>query len=85
MTGIRVKATVVGNTLVVDNDVQLPEGARVEAELQMLDDGEGVEVEAETAAELELAHQEADAGDFVSEAEVLISLDARRQDRSCVF
>jgi hypothetical protein len=79
MTGMRVRATVVGNTLVVDNDVQLPEGARVEADLQMVDDGEGVEVDAETAAELELAHQEADAGDFVSEEEVWANLEARRQ------
>lgn len=78
MQGMRVKATVVGNTLVVDNDVHLPEGARVEADLQMLET-DGVEVDADTAAELELAHQEADAGDFVSEEEVFANLAARRR------
>jgi predicted phage tail protein len=79
LTGMRVRATVVGNTLVLDNDLQLPEGARVEADLQMVNDDEGVEVDAETAAELELAHNEADAGDFVSEEEVWAGLKARRQ------
>ncbi len=64
----------------MDNDLELPEGARVEAELQMVDDCEGVEVDAEMAAELELAHQEADADDFVSEEEVWATLVARRQN-----
>lgn len=79
MTPMRVKATVVGNTLVVDDDVHLPEGTRVEAELQLVD-SEGVVVDAATAAELELAHQEADAGDLVGEEEVWASLEARRRE-----
>ena len=79
MTPMQVKATDVGNTLVVDEDVHLPEGARVEGELQVVDGGEGVEVDDATAAELELAHREADAGDFVSEEEVWASLEARRR------
>ncbi|MER2565725.1 MAG: hypothetical protein ABTQ32_33690 [Myxococcaceae bacterium] len=79
MTSMRVTATVVGNTLVVDSGVEFPEGARVEAELRLVDGGAGVVVDEETAAELELANQEADAGDFVSEEEVLASLRARRR------
>lgn len=34
MTAMRAKATVVGNTLVVDGEVGLPEGARVELVLR---------------------------------------------------
>jgi hypothetical protein len=79
MTAMRVTATVVGNTLVVDSGVEFPEGARVEAELRLVEGAAGVVVDEETAAELELAHQEADAGDFVSEEEVLASLRARRR------
>ncbi len=72
---MRVKATVVGNTLVPDGDLELPEGTRVEAVLRIIDDG--VEVDDETAAELELGHQEADAGDFVTEEDLLASIDSR--------
>ena len=104
MAGMRVKATVVGNTLVLedgvtlpkestavdivmldadtetllrDQDVQLPDGARVEAELRLVENGEGVVVDDETAAELEQAHKEADAGDFVTEEEVWADIEAR--------
>jgi len=60
---------------VVDDDVVLPEGARVEGELRLVEAG-SVSVDAETAAELEKAHQEADAGDFVSAEEVFAGLTA---------
>lgn len=78
MHPMRVKATVVGNTLVVDDDVVLPDGARVEGELRLVEPG-SVRVDAETVAELEKAHQEADAGDFVSAEEVLARLEAPRR------
>lgn len=77
MTAMRVTATVVGNTLVVDSSVELPEGTRVEVELHVVEGGEGVVVDDETAAELALALKEADAGDFVSEEEVWASIEAR--------
>lgn len=77
MAGMRVTATVVGNTLLLDQDVQLPDGARVEAELRLVENGEGVVVDDETAAELEQAHKEADAGDFVTEEEVWADIEAR--------
>ncbi len=38
MTPMRVKATVVGNTLVVDTKVGFPEGARVEVVLRAVDE-----------------------------------------------
>jgi hypothetical protein len=77
MAGIRVTATVVGNTLLLDQDVQLPDGARVEAELRLVENGEGVVIDDETAAELEQALKEADAGDFVTEEEVWAKFKAR--------
>lgn len=49
---MRVKARVVGNTLVVEGGVSLPEGAEVEVVVRAV----GVEVD----DEFELAHQEAD-------------------------
>ncbi|MDP3232853.1 MAG: hypothetical protein Q8N26_08755 [Myxococcales bacterium] len=73
---MRVKATVVRNTLVPDGELQLPEGTRVEAVLRIIDDG--VEIDDETAADLELALQEADAGDFVTEEEFWASIEWRR-------
>jgi predicted transcriptional regulator len=76
MTTMRVKATVVGNTLALDGELQLPEGARVDAVLRIIDDG--VEIDDETVAELELALQEADAGDFVTEEELWASVESRR-------
>lgn len=77
MLGMRVKATVVGNTLVVDDDVQLPEGTRVEVDLQVMEGGEGVVLDEETVAELQQAIKEADAGDFVSEEDVWARIEAR--------
>lgn len=76
---MRVTGTVVGNTLVVDSDLLLPEGSRVEGDLQVLEAGAGIEVDAETVKELELAHQEADAGEFVTEEDVLATLAGKRQ------
>lgn len=78
MKAMRMKARVVGNTLVVEDGVSLPEGAEVEVDV-VLHVPEGVEVDEETARELELAHQEADAGDFVSEEEVWADIEARRR------
>jgi predicted transcriptional regulator len=77
MTAMRVTATVVGNTLVVDDSVELPEGTRVEVDFHVVEGGEGVVVDEETVAELEQALKEADAGDFVSEEEVWARIEAR--------
>lgn len=70
---MRVKARVVGNTLVVEAGVSLPEGAEVEVDV-LLRSEDSVEVDEATAKELELAHREADAGDFAGEHEVAADL-----------
>lgn len=41
-SAMRVKATVVGNTLVVDSDIGLAEGARVEVVLRAVGDDESL-------------------------------------------
>lgn len=61
-----------GNTLVMDAGVSLPEGAEVEVDVLLRE--ESVEVDEATARELERAHEEADAGDFASEHEVAADL-----------
>ena len=63
MAGMRVvKGRVVGNTVVVDE--KLPEGADAEVRVE-----DGFMPDEETAKELAHALKEADAGDFISEAE----------------
>ncbi|MDP1917507.1 MAG: hypothetical protein Q8L14_14800 [Myxococcales bacterium] len=62
MTAMRVKATVVGNTLVVDPDVGLPEGARVEVMVRAVanDDESTWDVSDEDWAALQTAMDEAE-------------------------
>ena len=62
MTAMRVKATVVGNTLVVDSDVGLPEGARVEVMVRAVanDDESTWDVSDEDWATLQTAMDEAE-------------------------
>lgn len=81
MTTMRVKVRVVGNTLVLDEDAQLPpEGARLEAELRLVADvPDGYEMDEETEEDLVQALKEADAGDFVSEEEVWADIEAARR------
>ena len=78
MKAMRVKVHVVGNTLVLDEDVQLPpEGVRLEAELKLVDGADAWDMDEETAQDLMAALKEADAGDFVSEEEVWADINAR--------
>lgn len=73
MWGMRVvKGKVVGNTVLVDE--VLPEGAEVEVRLD-----DGFVPDEETAKELATALKEAEAGDFISEAEFWKQMKARRQ------
>jgi hypothetical protein len=75
---MRVKVRVVGNTLVVDEDVQLPpEGAELEAELRIVSDGQPDET---TVQELMAAMKEAEAGDLISREEVWARIKARRRE-----
>lgn len=78
MATMRVKVRVVGNTLVVDKNVQLPpEGEELEAELRVVSDGQPDE---ETVQELMAALKEADAGDLVSQEDVWARIKARRRE-----
>ena len=73
MTAMRVvKGKVVGNTVLVEE--ALPEGAEVEVRVD-----DGFVPDEATAKELALALKEADAGDFVSEADFWKQMKARRQ------
>lgn len=73
MLGLRVvKGKVVGNTVLVEE--ALPEGAEVEVRVE-----ESFVPDEETAKELAMALKEADAGDFVSEADFWKQMKARRQ------
>ena len=67
-----VKGKVVGNTVLVEE--VLPEGAEVEVRVE-----EGFVPDEETAKELAMALKEADAGDFISEADFWKQMKARRQ------
>lgn len=78
MRRMRVKVRVVGNTLVVDEGVQLPpEGEELEAELRVVSAGQPDE---ETVQELMAALKEADAGEFVSREELWARIRARRRE-----
>lgn len=76
MLGMRAKVRVVGNTLVVDEDVKLPpEGVELEAELRVVSDGQPDE---ETEREILAAVKEADeGGEFVSSEELWASIKGR--------
>lgn len=67
-----VKGKVVGNTVLVEE--ALPEGAEVEVRVD-----DGFVPDEETAKELAAALKEAEAGDFVSEADFWKQMKARRQ------
>lgn len=81
MVGMRVKVRVAGNTLVLEEDVQLPpEGAHLEAELKLVSEAAtDFEMDEETEKDLVQALKEADAGDFVSEEEVWADIEAARR------
>jgi hypothetical protein len=72
---MRLKATAVGNTLVLEDDVTLPEGTAVE----VLTGDEGVFIDDTTAIELAEAMQEADAEEGVPAEEVFAGLPPRRR------
>lgn len=80
MTAMRVKATVVGNTLVVDSDVGLPEGARVELVLRAVgDDDESTwDVSDEDWAELQTAMDEAETAEGIPAEVALAELRAMK-------
>lgn len=77
MSSMRLKATVVGNTLVVDSEVGLPEGARVEVVVR----AEGAEsatwdVSDDDWAELEAAAEEAETAEGLPAEAALAELRA---------
>jgi hypothetical protein len=80
MTAMRVKATVVGNTLVVDSDVGLPEGARVELVLRAVgeDDESTWDVSDEDWAELQTAMDEAETAEGIPAEVALAELRAMK-------
>ena len=74
---MRVRATVVGNTLVVEEALPLPEGTRVDVVLRAAgDDSEGWDLSDEEWAELDAAQAEADRGELIPAAVVLGELRA---------
>jgi len=78
MTGMRVKATVVGNTLVVEDGVPLPEGTRVNVVLRAVgdEDAESWDLSDEEWAELDESIAEADRGELIPADVVLAELRA---------
>jgi hypothetical protein len=77
---MRVKATVVGNTLVVDSDVGFPEGARVELVLRAVneDDESTWDVSDEDWAELQTAMDEAETAEGITAEVALAELRAMK-------
>lgn len=80
MTLMRVKATVVGNTLVVDSDIGLAEGARVEVVLRAVgdDDSSPWDVSDEDWAELQSAMDEAETAEGIPAEVALAELRAMK-------
>lgn len=80
MKAMRVKATVVGNTLVMDSDVGLAEGARVELVLRAVgeDDGSTWDVSDEDWAELQIAMDEAETAEGIPAEAALAELRAMK-------
>jgi hypothetical protein len=74
------KATVVGKTLVVDSDVGLPEGARVELVLRAVgeDDESTWDVSDEDWAELQTAMDEAETAEGIPAEVALAELRAMK-------
>ncbi|MEW5743794.1 MAG: hypothetical protein AB1938_33085 [Myxococcota bacterium] len=73
---MRVKATVVGNTLVLEEGVTLPEGAEVEV---LLGDEGGASIDDATAEELAQAMAESDVEEGVPAEEVFARLPPRKR------
>lgn len=80
MSVMRVKATVVGKTLVVDSDVGLPEGSRVELVLRATNDDETPtwDVTDEDWTELQAAMDEAESAEGVPAEVALAELRAMK-------
>ncbi len=80
MATMRVKATVVGNTLVVEGDVPLPQGSRVELVLRAVneDDESTWDVSDQDWAELQAAMDEAETAEGVPAEVVLAELRAMK-------
>ena len=76
MLGMRVKATVVGNTLVVEDGVPLPEGTRVDVVLRAVGDADGWDLSDDEWAELDESVAEADRGELIPADLVLAELRA---------
>ena len=78
MQGMRVKATVVGNTLVVEDGVPLPEGTRVDVVvLRVVEaDSDGWDLSDDEWAEIDESIAEADRGELIPADVVLAELRA---------
>ncbi len=77
---MRVKATVVGNTLVVDTNVGLPEGARVELVMRAVNDGDEStwDVSDDDWADLQTAMDEAETAEGIPAEDALAELRAMK-------
>lgn len=76
---MRAKAKVVGNTLVLEDNLALPEGAEVDLVLRVVDgDVDGWDVSDEAWAELEASMDEADRGELIPAETVLAELRAAK-------
>ena len=77
MLSMRVKATVVGNTLVVEDGVPLPEGTRVDVVLRAVgEDADGWDLSDDEWAAIDESIAEADRGELISADVVLAELRA---------
>lgn len=77
MVSMRLKATVVGNTLVVEDGVPLPEGTRVDVVLRAVeDDSGGWDLSDDEWAEIDESIAEADRGALIPADVVLAELRA---------
>lgn len=77
MLSMRVKAIVVGNTLVVEDGVPLPEGTRVDVVLRAVeDDADGWDLSDDEWAEIDESIAEADRGELIPADVVLAELRA---------
>lgn len=76
---MRAKAKVVGNTLVLEENLALPEGAEVDLVLRVVgDDASGWDVSDEAWAELEASMEEAERGELIPAEAVLAELRAAK-------
>lgn len=76
---MRAKAKVVGNTLVLEENLALPEGAEVDLVLRVVGDhAGGWDVSDEAWAELEASMEEAERGELIPAEAVLAELRAAK-------